>query len=470
MRTMRALGLTSSMRASSRSDHGGHHRLLSNAFGVPKLGPPEVTHILRKNEAHFDLQEGSVNEVDLNQLPSNNPIEDRIVIARNRLTTGATFGVFDGHGGSRMAQVISQRLPHYFALSVSPHEILEQYVRSKQKPLLIERIFSLDQLSDWQYSCHLKSLQRFAEKILKSTERLTTSELLCESFDFLDHEVSREIQDAGTEEALTLATQGCVATIAHITDQHLYVASTGDCRAVLGICDESGRWVARALNKEHSCENVEEIQRILGEHPKSEINSIIRGERLLGNLAPLRAFGDFTFKWKREDIVKHLVPLYGERVIPHHYLTPPYLVATPEVSHHILTPRDKFLVLASDGLWEMLSSQKVVQLIGQFLQGTQARDLLRLSNDNVTLGSIQNLLAKRKRADLSNKPVDTNAATHLIRNALGRTEYGLEHTRLAAYLGLPAKLARNYRDDISIAVIVFDQNEAKGKVGETQRS
>ncbi|XP_022657994.1 pyruvate dehydrogenase [acetyl-transferring]-phosphatase 2, mitochondrial-like isoform X1 [Varroa jacobsoni] len=432
----------------------------SSGFGIPKLGPPEVTHILRKNELLLDLNGGPVNQLALNQLPSNNPIEDRLIVAQNKLTTGATFGVFDGHGGSRMAQVVSQRAPHYFALSVLPSQLLEDYVNSKNRPQLVKRIFSIDELNDWQYNCHLTSLKRFAEEILNSTEHLTTSELLCKSFEFLDSEISCEIQEKRDEEALTLAVQGCVATVAHITDQHLYVISTGDCRAVLGMCDDTGRWSARALNKEHNCDNVEELQRIIGEHPTGEKNTIIRNERLLGNLAPLRAFGDFHFKWSRDELNKFLVPLYGDRVIPHHYLTPPYLTARPEVSHHILTPRDKFLVIATDGLWEMLGTQKVVQFIGQFMQGIETANLLR-TPENATLGSMQRLLSKRKM-DLSQKPVDTNAATHLIRHALGRSEYGLDHSRLAAYLGLPVKLARSYRDDISILVIFFNPQNLKG--------
>ncbi|OQR77832.1 Pyruvate dehydrogenase-like [Tropilaelaps mercedesae] len=432
----------------------------NSGFGIPKLGPPEVTHILRKNELLLDLNVGSVGQLALNQLASNNPIEDRLIVAQNKLTTGATFGVFDGHGGSRMAQVVSQRIPHYFALSVLPSQLLEDYVRSKELPKLVKRVFTSDDLNDWQYKCHIDSLKRFAEHILNSTERFTTSELLKKSFEFLDAEISREIQLKRNEEALTLAVQGCVATVAHITDQHLYVASTGDCRAVLGMYDDTGRWSARALNKEHNCDNVEELQRIIEEHPPVEKNDIIRGERLLGNLAPLRAFGDFNFKWSRDELNNLLVPLYGDRVIPQHYQTPPYLTASPEVSHHILTPRDKFLIIASDGLWEMLGTQKVVQFLGQFMQGIQTTDLLRTPK-NATLGSLRALLTRR-RMDLSQKPVDANAATHLIRHALGRTEYGLEHSRIAAYLGLPAKLARNYRDDISILVIFFDQQNLEG--------
>jgi serine/threonine protein phosphatase PrpC len=39
--------------------------------------------------------------------------------------------------------------------------------------------------------------------------------------------------------------------------------------------------------------------------------------------------------------------------------TPPYLTAMPEVSYHRLTARDKFMVIGSDGLWDMMTPMQV---------------------------------------------------------------------------------------------------------------
>lgn len=60
-------------------------------------------------------------------------------------------------------QVVSQRAPHYFALSVLPSQLLEDYVNSKNRPQLVKRIFSIDELNDWQYNCHLTSLKRYVD-------------------------------------------------------------------------------------------------------------------------------------------------------------------------------------------------------------------------------------------------------------------------------------------------------------------
>lgn len=61
------------------------------------------------------------------------------------------------------------------------------------------------------------------------------------------------------------------------------------------------------------------------------------------------------------------------------------------------------------------------------------------------------------RIGLSKKPLDKNGATHLIRNALGGTEYGVEHSKLSHMLSLPQDVVRLFRDDITITVIYFDQ-------------
>lgn len=59
---------------------------------------------------------------------------------------------------------------------------------------------------------------------------------------------------------------------------------------------------------------------------------------------------------------------------------------------------------------------------------------------------------------MSMKPHDKNAATHLIRNALGGTEYGIEHSKISHILSLPQDIVRLFRDDITLTVIYFDQD------------
>lgn len=59
-----------------------------------------------------------------------------------------------------------------------------------------------------------------------------------------------------------------------------------------GTQNENGAWTARRLSHKHTVDNANEVQRVRAAHPNKESDWILRGGRLLGQLFPLRAFGD----------------------------------------------------------------------------------------------------------------------------------------------------------------------------------
>lgn len=93
---------------------------------------------------------------------------------------------------------------------------------------------------------------------------------------------------------------------------------------------------------------------------------------------------------------KHVVPVFGEHVIPPHYYTPPYLSAKPDVEHYRLTTNDKFLIIGSDGLWDFLTPSQVVNLVGDHLNSKKSLEPIKFPSEDVTLQTISNILAERK--------------------------------------------------------------------------
>lgn len=442
----------------------------SRSFHVTKslknnvlLSPQDVNSMLRANEFNKEFQSGSVKSYDSNQLPSNNPIEDTRSEAHCKITTGLLMGVFDGHGGTACAQVISKRLFKYIAACLLPPDTLSKHMDTLNLNNLIETYNDkVDIVEDIKEIYH-QSFKHFLNELVKleARENFFMESALEHAFLRLDRDLSEEVlkefevtKKINTK-TLSVALSGAVACVAHIDGPHLHVANVGDCNAVLGCLSENNEWVVKKITKEHNSENFDELKRIWSEHPPEEKKTVIRRDRLLGELAPLRSMGDYRYKWPAKILSDMVEPYYGENTIPSYYHTPPYLTAKPDIYYHHLTPRDKFLILASDGLWDLMTPPQAVKLVGQHMSGKVFFSPLKLPRKNLQLGDINELLLHRKES-LKSKPKDQNAATHLLRHAIGGTEYGIDHARLSHLLSMPSDVSRMFRDDITITVVYFD--------------
>ncbi|XP_075229114.1 pyruvate dehydrogenase [acetyl-transferring]-phosphatase 1-like protein, mitochondrial [Lycorma delicatula] len=443
------------------------HQLHSSVqyLNQPRLSPQEVTAILRSNEHSQEFTvTGSVKSYDSNQLSSNQPIEDTRCEARSLLTAGMLMGVFDGHGGAACAQVVAKRLFNYITISLLPPDLLYKYLQSLDNnnamPLLENYNDKYDFVDELK-GLYSSSFKEFVKELSNCNRKdFEMSEALENAFLRLDNDLSKEALDLNGNKKINMKTlsvglSGAVACVAHIDGPHLHIANVGDCQAVLGVLSDSDTWIAKKVSIEHNTDNPDEVGRILREHPDNERDTVIRMERLLGQLAPLRAFGDFRYKWSRSVLSEFIVPHLGDQTIAPNYYTPPYLTARPEVTHHRLTPRDRFLVIASDGLWDLISPLQVVRLVGEHMSGKVTLSPLRLPRKEMRLADINNMLIQRQQG-LKTKPQDRNAATHLLRHALGGTEYGIEHSKIAQLLSMPQEVVRLFRDDITITVIYFD--------------
>lgn len=474
-KTLNAIKVTFSYPKRAPGEIGVWTRTLFSAsevdsFDFPRLSRQQVTTYLRTHEASYEVNDGPIKSFETNKLAANQPIEDRSTEGKLKIphvsASQYLFGIFDGHAGCACAQVVSERLLSYIAVMLSPSKTLENIIAGHVDPCddLLYRFPHWDfYYSSDMAALYKKSLRKLARELLTApNDDATIEELLQAAYMRLDHDVLNDAMPGTASSALELETlqlafAGSCAITAFVQGTDLYVANAGDSQAVLGMQTEDGNWEPVELSKMHTAENHDEVTRIINQHP-NEGAKLFRGGRLLGDLAPLRAFGDARYKIP-ERIMKHIIntgkpmvlSIYGDHLIPNGYKTPPYLTAEPEVIHHPLSPRDKFLVLASDGLWEQLDPKQVVNLVAGHMDGKQVlhSDFVLPQND-LTMKEINDLLIVRK-SKLAKKPLDQNVTSHLLRMALGP-----EHGKLSHYLSLPDVVVRQYRDDISITVIYFD--------------
>ena len=192
------------------------------------------------------------------------------------------------------------------------------------------------------------------------------------------------------------------------------------------------------------------MQRILNEHPKEESRSCFQYGRLFGRLAPLRAFGDIRFKLEASQLDLLVGSIDPKFKAFSHLKTPPYLTAEPEVFQYRIEKGDKFIIMATDGLWDMLSNQEAVELVRSYMEGRASNAMMDRAV-GVSVANMDDVLCAK---DASNVDKD-NVATFLIRCALG----GYDHVNLSSMLTLPYPEVRMYRDDISVAVMFFDHEK-----------
>ncbi|XP_051932054.1 pyruvate dehydrogenase [acetyl-transferring]-phosphatase 1, mitochondrial-like isoform X2 [Hippocampus zosterae] len=460
------------------------------------MSAPDINNILKANEYSQVLPRSPASHGALsfhsNTLASNQPGED----CRSSATClweggGVLFGVFDGHGGPACARAVSRRLFYYIAVATLPLATLAELERAVDEgravpPLLEWLKHPRDHRGPNGGRVAFQSLRNYWQERLDGNgddgddDQQDDSRLRCaleNAFRRLDYDLSVEAQvhasacsqrgrspaeESNGPSPLRVALSGCTACVAHVQDGILHVANLGDSRAVLGVQEADGRWTAVGLTNDHTADNPDELQRVLGAHPPSERRTAVRHHRLLGLLLPFRAFGDVRFKWRPETLAR----LYetrpdlreGARALPPppHYLTPPYLSAEPEVTRRRILPSDKFVVLASDGLWELMHRHTAIQRLAEHLKDLREQKPI-ITSAGMTLADLRRLLLERK-GRVRSDPEDQNSATHLLRHALGDDGYGgVATSRLSKMLSLPPEVARRYRDDITITVIHLNE-------------
>ncbi|XP_057449172.1 probable protein phosphatase 2C 4 [Lotus japonicus] len=255
-----------------------------------------------------------------------------------------------------------------------------------------------------------------------------------------------DVADKMLGENPELALMGSCVLVMLMKGEDVYVMNVGDSRAVLAQKAEPDYWIGKIrqdlerineetmndleswdadtsnlvptlsalqLTKDHSTNVDEEVYRIKREHrddPCAVVN-----DRVKGSLKVTRAFGAGFLKqpkWNNALLEMFRIDYVGNS---------PYITCLPYLKHHRLGPKDKFLILCSDGLYQYLSNEEAVAEVELF----------------ITL-----------------QP-EGDPAQHLIEEVLFRAakKAGLDFHEL---LEIPQGDRRRYHDDVSIIVISLE--------------
>ncbi|KAG6731718.1 hypothetical protein I3842_01G143300 [Carya illinoinensis] len=220
-------------------------------------------------------------------------------------------GIFDGHGpwGHLVAKRVRKSVPT--SLLCNWQESIASTLLDLDPEIEVDR--NLHRFNIWKQS-YLKT------------------------YAAVDHELKHHPRidsfHSGTT-ALTMVKQG----------ENIVIANVGDSRAVLATSDDAGHLVPLQLsidlkpNLPQEAERIAESKgRVFCLQDEPGVYRIWKPNGQTTGLALSRALGDYCLKD------------HG-------------LISVPDVTQRNLTSRDKFVILATDGIWDVISNQEAVQIV-----------------------------------------------------------------------------------------------------------
>ncbi|TMS38765.1 hypothetical protein L596_005414 [Steinernema carpocapsae] len=314
------------------------------------------------------------------------PLDEPLLIADNvssdesdspPYADAAFFGIFDGHAGSGAALMGAYHLSQHIVNRLGS---------------VVEALIQLDKR------------ESISSKKCPITSPVTVSSLVTGALETAFLDMDEQIQQ---EKQSWRISGGCAAITAFFLFDKLYVANAGDCRAVL-LTSHGVKQLSTDFNPSQERKRLQFLAykqpELIGNcFSRLEYNRYLNKKDLKGSVLYRDWYMD---GWAVKTVTENDIPppLICERrkkyrllntigvsrgFGDHHLITvddkipiKPFLSAVPEVqvfdisSLDVLTDRD-VLVLGSDGLWDVLSNERVGEIVNSVLENSESDDHLK---------------------------------------------------------------------------------------------
>ena len=248
------------------------------------------------------------------------------------------FGVYDGHGGRFTSDYISQYLPKIFEnrKEFKEYKNLSQSDRDDVKGIKLLK-----------NACIATFLE--VDAAMLRIKKYSRSKSPSSVSSFNEREECRK--NVGNIPRVERSGSTCVIVV--VTPSHILCANAGDSRACF-----KRESKALPLSFDHKPMNIAEHSRI------KNAGGAVSMRRIDGDLAVSRGLGDFQFK-QRDDL-------------------PPEKQKVSSIPDVTIYPRnfekDEFIVIACDGIWDVVSNDECVELVQQILNEGE-RNMGKLSEE-----------------------------------------------------------------------------------------
>ncbi|KAM6169917.1 protein phosphatase 1M [Rhynchocyon petersi] len=303
--------------------------------------------------------------------------QEWLTLCPEEFLTGHYWALFDGHGGPSAAIVAANTL----------HTCLR-----RQLEAVVEGVAATQPPMNLSGRCVCLSDPQFVEEKGIRAEDVVIGALE-NAFLECDEVIGRELEASGQG-------GGCTALVAVSLQGKLYVANAGDSRAILVRRDEV-RPLSSEFTPETERQRLQQLAFVCPELLADEFTRLEFPRRLKGDdLGQKVLFRDhhmigWSYKHvEKSDLKYPLVHGQGKqarllgtlavsrglgdhqlRVLDTNIQLKPFLLSVPQVTvldvHQLEPQEEDVIVMATDGLWDVLSNEQVAQLVRSFLPGNQ---------------------------------------------------------------------------------------------------
>uniref|UniRef100_A0A7N0UWC8 protein-serine/threonine phosphatase n=1 Tax=Kalanchoe fedtschenkoi TaxID=63787 RepID=A0A7N0UWC8_KALFE len=305
-----------------------------------------------------DTGQHAFGEFSMAVVQANNLLEDQSQVESGALSScgsspfGTFVGVYDGHGGPETARYINDHLFQHLKRFASEQQSMSVEVIKKAFQATEDGFFSIV-AKQWPVNPQIAAV-------------------------------------------------GSCCLVGVVCNGILYVANAGDSRAVMGrVVKATGEVLAIQLSEEHNV-SIESVRQELRSLHPDDPQIVVKKHnvwRVKGIIQISRSIGDVYLKkpeFNRE-------PLYAKFRVREPF-SKPLLSSEPAVTVVKLQPEDRFIIFASDGLWEHFTNQEAVDMVQKNPVNGSAKRLVK--------AALQEAAKKREMRYSDLKKIDRGVRRH----------------------------------------------------------
>ena len=166
-----------------------------------------------------------------------------------------------------------------------------------------------------------------------------------EAFSKIDNELIKSKQNFDTKKS------GSTVCMGIINYKNLFMANIGDSRAILCSCNNNN-WKSSQLTKDHKPKDKSEYKRILA--AGGTVSRMINTEKNDEEIGPYRVWDKIQDKGPGLAMSRSIGDGQAKNL---------GVLNEPDIFEYVLNEGDKFIVCASDGVWEYLSNDDVMNIV-----------------------------------------------------------------------------------------------------------